>query len=80
MLPRYFKKPKFLLLKVYQFKQGSYAQAETTQSTDAPQGQGGMRGRGIAGGGRGMGGGGGQGMGGGSGQGRGMGGGGGRRK
>ncbi|WP_319577954.1 NifB/NifX family molybdenum-iron cluster-binding protein [uncultured Desulfobacter sp.] len=65
---------------LFKFKQDSYAQAKTTQSTDAPQGQGGMRGRGIAGGGRGMGGGGGQGMGGGSGQGRGMGGGGGRRK
>ncbi|WP_321494217.1 NifB/NifX family molybdenum-iron cluster-binding protein [uncultured Desulfobacter sp.] len=62
------------------FKQGSYAQAKTSQSTDAPQGQGGMKGRGIAGGGRGMGGGGGMGMGGGSGQGRGKGGGGGQRR
>ena len=86
------------------FKQGSYGQAQSGASTTTPgQAQGGAsttpgqgvprgrgiagggrgmggggKGRGIAGGGRGMGGGGGQGMGGGSGQGRGMGGGGGR--
>lgn len=62
------------------FKQGSYAQEKSTPSTDAPPGQSEQRGRGIAGGGRGMGGGGGQGMGGGGGQGRGEGGGGGRRR
>ncbi|MDY0220752.1 MAG: NifB/NifX family molybdenum-iron cluster-binding protein [Desulfobacterium sp.] len=62
------------------FKQGSYAQGKSSPSADAPPGQSGQRGRGIAGGGRGMGGGGGRGMGGGSGQGRGEGGGGGRRR
>jgi predicted Fe-Mo cluster-binding NifX family protein len=76
------------------FKQGSYGHAQSGASTTPAPGQsggmgrgiagggrgmgGGGRGRGIAGGGRGMGGGGGQGMGGGSGQGRGMGGGSGR--
>jgi len=75
------------------FKQGSYGQAQSGASTTppaqgVPRGRGiagggrgmggGGKGRGIAGGGRGMGGGGGQGLGGGSGQGRGMGGGGGR--
>ena len=58
------------------FQQGSYGQPQSAASSTPSQGQ--RRGRGIAGGGRGMGGGGGQGMGGGSGQGRGMGGGGGR--
>ena len=53
------------------FKQGSYAQEKSAPSTDTPPGQSGLRGRGVAGGGRGMGGGGGQG--------RGVGGGGGRR-
>lgn len=62
------------------FKQGYYAGGKSSPSTDSPPGQNGLRGRGVAGGGRGMGGGGGQGMGGGGGQGRGVGGGGGRRK
>ena len=60
------------------FKQGSYGKAQSGSQTTPSGGQGGRRGRGVAGGGRGMGGGGGQGMGGASGQGRGMGGGGGR--
>lgn len=62
------------------FKQGSYAQGKSAPSTDAPPGQSGLKGRGVAGGGRGKGGGGGRGMGGGDGQGRGVGGGGGRRR
>jgi predicted Fe-Mo cluster-binding NifX family protein len=62
------------------FKQGFYGQTQSGEPTTPSLGQGGRRGRGIAGGGRGMGGGGGQGMGGASGQGRGMGGGGGQRR